>query len=158
MTMIVRDGTNTPRTITAIQVRDGTNTPRDISEMWVRDSNNVSRLVFSLTSPFSVSAAPVTRFGKANGTGTATTPAATVSVVGGTAPYSYSWQLIGYDNTVPPTADSPTSASSTFTQTNIDPGDFYTAFFNCVVTDSTTPTPFIATTNEITASWTDISL
>lgn len=132
--IVVRDGTNTPRTITAIQVRDGTNTPREISEIRVRDSNNVSRVVFSLTSDLAASASPTTVFGEAN-LGTVTTSSTTVTVTGGTPPYTHEWVLDTYDGPVPPTANSPTSATTTFTQTSVGFGDSYTALWVDNVTD-----------------------
>lgn len=132
--LIIRDGTNTPRTITEIQVRDGTNTPRDISEIRVRDSNNVSRIVFSLASDLSASASPETVYGAAS-LSTVTTGSTTVAAVGGTAPYTYAWSLDTFDGPVAPTADSPTSATTTFTQTSIAPGDSYSATWSFLVTD-----------------------
>lgn len=152
---IVRDGTNTPRTITAIQVRDATNTPRDISQMWVRDSNNTPRMVFSLAPPMSVSAAPGTISGMTAGTGTAVTNAATATPTGGTPPYTYAWQITSYDGPVSPVANSPTSSSSTFTQTGIGIGEVYSASVRCQVTDSTPGTPLVALSNTVSAFWSD---
>jgi hypothetical protein len=132
--IIVRDGTNTARTITEIQVRDGTNTARDISEIRVRDSNNVSRIVFSLAPDLSASASPETVYGAAS-LSTVTTGATVVTPVGGTAPYTYAWSLETYDGPVAPVANSPTSNTTTFTQSSIAPGDSYSATWNCAVTD-----------------------
>lgn len=152
---IVRDGTNAPRTITAIQVRDETNTPRDISQMWVRDSNNTPRMVFSLAPPMSASASPSTVSGFTAGTGTATTDAATCTPSGGTPPYSYAWQIVSYDGPVTPTALSPTNSSSTFRQTSIGIGENYSASVRCQVTDSTPGTPLVALSNTVSAFWSD---
>ena len=135
---IIRDGTNTPRTITAIQVRDGTNTPRTITEIRVRDSNNVSRIVYSTAPPFSASASPGTVSG-IGATSTLTTDASTIIPVGGTAPYTYQWTLNTYDAPIAPTANSPTSATSTFTQTGITFGESYSAEWGWLVTDSSVP-------------------
>lgn len=157
MTMIVRDGTNTPRTITAIQVRDGTNTQRDLTEIRVRDSNNVSRLVWSIAPPMSAVAAPGTLSGFTLGTGTATTDAATCTPSGGTPPYSYAWQITSYDGPVTPTATTPTAASSTFTQTSIGIGESYSASVRCQVTDSTPGTPFVVFSNTVFAFWSDVT-
>lgn len=131
---IVRDGTNTPRTITAIQVRDGTNTPRTISEVRVRDSNNVSRIVFQTVAPLTASAAPetVSAFGSLS---TLTTNATTVTPVGGVAPYSYLWALDTYDGPAPPTVSSPTAATVTFTMTGLSLGETASAEWSCTVTD-----------------------
>lgn len=155
MTIIVRDGTNTPRTITSIQVRDATNTPRDISQMWVRDSNNVSRLVFSLAPPMGASASPGTVVGFTFGTGTATTDPATCTPSGGVPPYSYLWEVVSYDGPVSPFANSAASATSSFTQTGIGIGESYSATFRCRVTDSAPGSPNIAFSNSISAFWND---
>ena len=151
MTVIIRDETNTPRTITAIQVRDGTNTPRTISEVRVRDSNNVSRIVFSLTPSMSASASPTTVFGTTLGTGTATTDSTTVTPSGGVAPYNYLWTRTSYDGPVPPGANSPNSATTTFTQTSIGIGTSYSATFRCTVTDDNGSTAHA----DVSAFWSD---
>ncbi len=152
---IIRDGTNVAHTITAIQVRDDTNTPRDISQVWVRDSSNTPRMVFSLAPPMSVVAAPSTVSGMTAGTGTAVTNASTATPTGGTAPYTYAWQILSYDGPVTPTANSPTSASSAFTQTGIGIGEDYSATIQCQVTDSTPGAPLVANSNTVFAFWSD---
>lgn len=135
MTVIVRDGTNAPRTITAVQVRDGTNTPRDVSEIRVRDSNNVSRIVFSTASPLSAVADPSDVFGFDSGTGTATTNSTTVTPSGGVAPYSYSWAVQSYTGSVEPIIGSSSTATSDFIQTGLGSGEYTFATFVCTVTD-----------------------
>jgi len=152
---IVRDVTNVARTITAIQVRDGTNTPRDISQVWVRDSSNTPRMVFSLAPPMSVVAAPGTISGTTAGTGTAVTNSTTATPTGGTAPYTYAWQIISFDGPVTPTANSPTAATSAFTQTGIGIGESFSATIVCQVTDSTPGTPLVANSNTVFAFWSD---
>lgn len=155
MTTIIRDSAGTARTITAIQVRDASNTPQDISELWVRDSNNVPRLVFSVAPPMTAAAAPSTVSGFTLGTGLATTGNTTVTPTGGTAPYSYAWSLISYDNSTPPTAGSPTAATTNFTQTNIGIGQDFSATWRCTVTDSS-PSPYTAPA-DVQAFWGDTS-
>lgn len=140
MPIVIRDATNTPRTVTAIIVRDATNTARTISEIWVRDTTNTPRKVFSLTSPLSASASPSTVYGNGFGTGTAPSNSTTVTPSGGTAPYTYSWVLLMYSSATPPTVSGPTSAVTTFVQTALAPGDYQTATFQCTVTDSATNT------------------
>lgn len=137
MTIIVRDGTNTPRTITGIVVRDGTNTPRTISEIWVRDTTNTPRLVYNAAgSPLTAVAAPDSPLAVDTGTGTATTADVTTTPSGGVGPYTYAWALISYDAGVAPTILSPTAATTKFVQTGLAPGDYFTALFRCTVTDS----------------------
>lgn len=135
--IIIRDGGNVPRTITGIQIRDGGNVARDISELRIRDSNNVSKLVFSTSSPMTASASPETVSGISSGSGTITTNATTVTPTGGTPPYTYAWSLESHDGVGgTPAADSPTSATTTFTQTGIPPGESTSASWTCTVTDS----------------------
>lgn len=133
--IIVRDEANVSRTITAIQVRDETNTERDISEVWVRDSNNVPRLVFSPVAPLTLAIDPPVLYGASSGSGTITTDPATATPTGGLAPFTYSWVLEDYIADTPPTANSPASATTTFTQTGLTPGDSASSSWQCEVTD-----------------------
>ena len=123
--IIPRDASNVARTNTAMVVRDGTNTQRTISEGWARDTNNVARLFYnpSGSATLSVTVSPEGASGFSAGTGTATTDVPVVATpTGGTAPYTYGWTILSYTSLAgPPTADSPTSNSTTFTQTGIDP-------------------------------------
>lgn len=155
MPLAIRDPGNISRTIVAIQVRDSSNTPRNLVELWQRDSNNVPRLIWSLAPPMSVNIAPTSVFGFTT-TGSATTDPATATPTGGTPPYSYAWTVVSYDGPVTPMADSPTSATSTFTQTSIAPADAFSAVFRCTVTDSTPGSPYVAS-NTVNASWVDIT-
>lgn len=138
MTILVRDGTNTQRTLTAIQVRDGTNTARDLSEIWVRDSNNVPRLVFTTGAALEVTASPELVAGIAYGSGVVTTNATVATPAGGTAPYTYAWTVYTHSNVTPPSINSPTSATTTFTQ--VDVVDYDDAEFICTVTDDLSAT------------------
>ncbi len=149
MALIIRDDTNTPRTVTALVIRDGTNTPRTITELWVRDSSNTPRLVYSTSSPLSAIASDYNVAGNDAGTGTATTNATTITPSGGVAPYTYAWTTLSYDGGVPPNINAPTSATTTFTQTSIGPGVFIFASFRCTVTDAVLAT----TTVDINATF-----
>jgi hypothetical protein len=137
--IIVRDGTNTPRTITEIFVRDASNTPREITEIWVRDDSNTPRLVFnpSGSATLSVSVSPTAGSGFSFGTGIATTENPNVATPsGGTAPYTYAWEIVSYTSlSGPPAINSPTSASTDFTQSGIDPNTTVSAQAQVVVTD-----------------------
>ena len=155
MPLTIRDGTNAPRTVIGLQIRDGTNTPRDIQQLFARDSNNVPRLIFSLAPPMSAGASPSTVSGTTLGTGSAITDSATCTPSGGTAPYSYAWEVVSFDGPVTPTAVTPSNATTGFRQTSIGIGESYSAVFRCMVTDSTPGTPFSAYSNEIYAFWSD---
>ena len=154
--LTIRDGTNTPRVISKLMIRDGTNTPREISAIYARDENNIPRLIYnpsgSLTLSVALSDDEVQ--GTSSGTGTATTaPAVTATPSGGTAPYTYAWTLDSYSASVPPTANSLTSATTTFTQTSMDPGGIYTSAFRITVTDANSVTAF----NIVSANFADFS-
>lgn len=155
--ILVRDGSNVQRTITSMKVRDGTNTSRTITEIWVRDTNNVSRLVFNPSGSAALACALDTTAvsGFSAGTGTATTGTCTASGSGGTGPYTYAWNLVSYTLVAfPPTANSASSAASTFTQTGIDPNTTESAIWTCTVTDSLSNT---ATSEQLTSYFSDIS-
>lgn len=136
MTIIIRDETNTPRTVTEIIVRDETNTPRTISEIWVRDTTNTPRLVFSTASTLAAVASDYNVFGYESGTGTAISNSTTITPSGGTAPYTYAWTVVSYNAGVSPTVNLPTAATTAFTQTSMGPGDYFVAVFRCTVTDA----------------------
>lgn len=136
---IVRDASNTPRTVTGWLPRDDANVQQTTEAAFDRTTGNVSELFFnpSGSGSLSVSASsPV--HGISSGSGTATTNICTATPTGGTAPYTYLWELIPLSSDAPvdPTADSPTSASTRFTQTSMDPSGVYTSTFKVTVTDN----------------------
>lgn len=154
--IIVRDG-STPRTISEIVVRDASNTQRTISEIWIRDTNNTPRLVFnpSGSASLAVEVVPAGASGFSFGTGTATTGSVTATATGGAAPYTYEWFLDSYSSLyAAPTADSPSSATTTFTQTSIDPNTIETSSWSVRATDDDGNT---ADSDLIPANFTDIS-
>lgn len=137
--ILVRDGSNVQHTLTDIVVRDGTNTSRTITEIWVRDGNNVPRLVFnpSGSATIQVVIVPDSVDAFTAGTGIATTISVTATASNGTAPYTYAWTLLDYTSpNAPPNADFPAAASTTFTQTSIDPGTIVGGTFRVTATDA----------------------
>lgn len=135
MTLIMRDASGVPRTITELWVRDASNVLKEITELRVRDTNSVSRIIFSTTSPLSAVASEPIVFGSSFGTGTATTTSTTITPSGGTAPYTYAWSLLMTTGGVNPTAGGPTSATTNFTQTSLGPGEGVSSEWLCTVTD-----------------------
>lgn len=135
--LFIRDGSNVPREITELVIRDGSNVARTITAMYVRDTNNVSRLVYNPSGSVTlrVDVLPPFTSGFTHGTGVVTTGAVTATGSGGTAPYTYAWTLLSHSAITPPTADSPTSAVTTFTQTGIAPSTAEDASWQCTVTD-----------------------
>lgn len=154
--LIIRDGTNTARTISELVIRDGSNTARTISELWIRDTNNVPRLVYNPggAATLRVDVTPSIVSGSTVGTGTATTDAATGVGAGGTAPYTYAWTLLTHSGATPPTADTPSLATTTFTQTGIMPHDALDATWKCTVTDANSNT---ADSDPITSVFVDLT-
>lgn len=136
--LILRDGTNTARTITALVIRDGGNVARTITELWIRDLDNVPRLVFnpSGSATLAVSLSDDAVSGASHGSGTATTNSVTATVTGGTGPFTYAWTLSHTDGIPNPTANSPSSATTTFTQTGLAPDDFVSSTWLLTVTDA----------------------
>lgn len=137
--IIIRDGTNTARTITTMVVRDGGNVARTITEAWVRDTNNVPRLVFnpSGSASLAVTVTPefLGAFASPPGTGVATTGTTTATGSGGVAPYTYAWTLDSYTAGAPPTASDSALATTSFTQTGIPSMTTESAVWICTVTD-----------------------
>jgi hypothetical protein len=136
--LIIRDGTNTARTLTALVIRDGGNVSRTITELWVRDLNGVPRLVFnpSGSATLAVTTDNDSVHGRSHGTGTATTSIVTATPTGGTAPYTYAWSLLSTDGTPDPDADNPTSAATSFTQTGMNPDDYIASTWRVTVMDA----------------------
>lgn len=154
--IFIRDGTNTPREISEIVVRDGGNVQRTISEIWVRDTNNTPRLVFnpSGSATIQVAIVPDEVGAFTAGTGTATTINVTATASNGVGPYTYAWTLISYTSpNIAPSADSPSNATTKFTQTSIDPSTIVSGTFQVTATDANLNTA----TAQIVASFADIT-
>lgn len=153
----LREGSN-ERVISSWFVRDDTNTAREISAAYVRDTTNTPRLVYNPSGSvaLAVTVSPPGASGFSHGTGIATTNVANVATAtGGTPPYTYAWNLQSYTNpNGPPTADSPTSDTTTFTQTAIDPDTSVSAVWIATVTDDDGN---IANSDEFTTYFSDIS-
>lgn len=135
----LRDASGTLRTITQIRARDAGGTLRTITRVRVRDAGNVLRTVYDTSggTAFAATVTPTSVSGRTAGSGSVTTNAATVTASGGTAPYTYSWARIASSHpTTNPTINSPSSATTTFSQANMDEDETYTATFRCTVNDS----------------------
>lgn len=155
--LFIRDGSNVAREISALVIRDGANVARTISELWIRDTNNVPRLVFNPggAATLAVEVTPTSVAGSTVGTGTATTTEPAVGVgSGGTAPYTYAWTLLTHSAVTPPTANTPSAASTTFTQTGIAPQTVEEATWKCTVTDSLANT---ADSDPVTSLFVDLT-
>lgn len=153
MPTTIRDATNTARNITGIAVRDDVGTLRTISEVRARDTNGTLRLVWSSAPPLSVAASPDYVFGVTLGGGSVATGNTTATPTGGTAPYTYAWTVTAFDNSVTPSVTAPTSATTSFLQTNIGLGESFSATFQIEVTDSNA----LTAVDTVSASFTDAS-
>ena len=60
-----------------------------------------------------------------------------VSITGGLAPFTYSWSVVSFSGSSPPSISSSTAASTNVTQTGLGINEMVTATFQCVVNDST---------------------
>ena len=86
------------------------------------------------TVTFSATVDPFNAFGGQVGTGAVTTNAVTVSVSGGTGPFTYLWTYVsGYAGF---TANTDTLATTTFSGTLTLPGQDRTGVWRCTVTDT----------------------
>lgn len=99
--------------------------------------------------PLIASASPDTTYGNGGGFGvkTVTTDTSTVSVSGGSPPYTYAWSRISGATVFNPTAAS--AATSAFSRTSLPVGGNDTATFICTVTDALGRT---AVTNSVIAT------
>lgn len=94
---------------------------------------------------FSATASPLVLY-KSTTTSSATTSSTTVTPAGGVSPYTYSWALFDGDTL---TVNSPTSATTTFSASGLQDGDFLYSTYRCTVTDSTSGTPLTATADVV---------
>jgi hypothetical protein len=153
MPMSIIDAGSTNRTITALRIIDAGGTDRVITEMRMIDTTGTDRIIYTTASPLSVTVDNAIVTGTTS-SGTATTNSATVTAANGTPPYSYSWSVASYDHpSVSPNEDNPAGATSTFTQTSIGAGEYYSADFLMTVTDDVLATATVT----VQAVWSDIS-
>ncbi len=92
------------------------------------------------SSSFYATASRSVCFGTTLTSGAVTTPSVTVTPTGGTGPYVYAWTYDSGDAGF--TANSPSSASTTFTGT-VAAGEDKVAVWRCTVTDSLLATCFV---------------
>lgn len=76
-------------------------------------------------------------------TGNITTVSVTVSVSGGTPPYTIAWSLVDFNNATSVTAVSPSSFTTAFRATGVDPGVTGDGTYRGTVTDSASLTDSI---------------
>lgn len=86
----------------------------------------------SATAVLTAFATPSSIYGSHFGPGVAATPAVTISVTGGTTPYTYAWTKVSGDTM---TVANPTGASTGFSAT-VGYGDSLNATYRCTITDA----------------------
>lgn len=125
------------RVVTAPKVREAGGL-RTVAKVRVRDATALREVFSAGSSPtppgYSASASPDPVTGISAST-PVTTGNASVAVVGGTAPYTYAWNLVGADFPANWLATSPTASVSAFRRTSIGPDTSDEAFWTCTVTD-----------------------
>lgn len=123
------------RRLGRFRYRDADNVTQEARRVWFRDADNVTRLAWAKPSPMTAAASPAVVNG-AQGANFATlvaTTTTTVTVTGGTAPYSYAWeQASGGLMWAIVTAN---GASTRFEANGLTPGQTEVATFICTVTD-----------------------
>jgi hypothetical protein len=135
----------TDQTVTFSRTGTAGNTYSAVWQCVVTDSasSTANAGTVSISFTFSVPALSVSLSGGSAtatqvGTGTATTtPTITATASGGTGGYSYSWTYVSGDSSIYPV--SPTSAATDFARFG-SPEFSYTAYYKCVVTDSSSNT------------------
>lgn len=153
MPLSIVDAGSVTRTIASAKVMDGA-TLRTIQRVKVMDSDGTTlRTVAEFAPPLSLSISPLGVFGVANSGGSVsvTTLGATATPAGGVGPFTYAWTTTSDTNpsgTV--SANSATSATSTFTMTNVPAYTTYTAVLRCTVTDAIGQTAFDEISGEFT--------
>lgn len=74
------------------------------------------RTVATFAAPLSVSISPDLVFGYEEAASTVTTSSATAVPSGGSAPFTYAWEIVTSSGFTPSTANSPSSATTTFSK------------------------------------------
>lgn len=104
-------------------------------EVYLRTPDGL-KLISTPADPLSVTG-PTEAYGAAANAAavTVSTNSVTVTVEGGTPPYTYSWAKTGGDGGTW-SASAPSAKTTTFRRTLVDAGNSYIAYFVCTVTDS----------------------
>lgn len=130
----IRDGGGIMRVIRRISLRDRSNQPVTIQRVRVRDAGGTLRTVFAAISA-TIAPNPVEGLITVAVSGNIPTSSATVTVVGGLAPYTYAWTLKG-TSAYAWTIGTPTAATTIFTAAAVPEGQLAQAVFTVAVTDA----------------------
>jgi hypothetical protein len=126
----VRDSVSL-KDIASISVRDAASVLQPIAGASVRTGAGLKAFFSAMAA--SASPESITGYGNNGSPVSITTAAASVSVAGGVAPYTYAWTLVPDFGSW--TIGAPTAQSTTFTAGNVAASDEASASFYCTVTD-----------------------
>jgi hypothetical protein len=140
--MIQRDITGTPRKLLSLTMRDEGGTLRELKSLYMRDKSNVLRKIFSSLSA-TATPAYVTTTVRSNITATAQTPSTSLTIEGGTGPYTVEWaQTTGDDGW----SISNSSGLSTAFSISLAPSADETGTFEATITDAAGNTTTVSVT------------
>lgn len=147
----IRNASGTLRTVARIRMRDAGGVLRTIQRIRMRDTTGTLRTVFQYLSAV-ISATKSASASGAFSSGVVTTATETVTVSGGTAPYTYAWTRVAGNLAIVATA--PAAATTNFQATVTDSGSPYIAYFQVTVTDTNGA---VVTSNmiEVQLTWID---
>lgn len=147
----MRDAGGVLRTIKRIRMRDASGTLRTIQRIRMRDAAGVLRTVFQYLTATIAATLSASASGAAS-SGVVTSANETVTVTGGTAPYTYAWERVAGNLAVVATA--PAAATTSFQATVTDSGSPYVTYFQVTVTDANNA---VVTSNmiEVQLTWID---
>lgn len=147
----IRDASGTLRTVARIRMRDAGGVLRTIQRIRMRDASGTLRTVFQFLTATISTALAASDAGAAS-SGVVTTANETVTVTGGTAPYTYAWTRVAGNLAV--TATAPAANITSFQATVTDSGSPYITYFQVTVTDASGAT---VTSNiiEVQLTWID---
>jgi len=138
----IRDASGVATRLKEIEVRDGSGVAVPVTIVQVRDASGVAKTVWQ-TMAVSASPSAITGYGSSTSSIDITTGVVTVSVDGGTAPFSYAWaRTDGGGGSW--SAIVPTGASTAFKALAIAGGADATSEFTCTVTDANGLTDTVA--------------
>ena len=137
MAIKTKDAGGVLQTITGAKIRDGA-TLRQLRAIKVWDGTvmrTVAQFVSPLTAAISPSSVYISGFAS-----TLTTGSVSAVPSGGLAPYTYVWTRTSGTAT----ANTPTLAATTFTETGMFADEFRTNTFTCTITDSSDQTAIVS--------------
>jgi len=137
------DTAGTPRKVREVWRYDPAGTPRKAREIWRFDAGGVARKVFSGSFVATVSPAQTSGSGNTTTKGaacTAITGNVTVTVEGGTGPFTYDWKAFSGTSafTLTPTAATVSFRRTQAAPTKLGSANTFSGVMRCTITDTGT--------------------